>query len=70
LERWTAGMHHFVVFLNNDILFQKLSLQITFFHVFLPNTLRQVIRSYQNEGQPILILWRRNYFFYFSTVCI
>jgi hypothetical protein len=34
LERWTAGMHHIFVLLNNDILFHNLSLRITFFHDF------------------------------------
>jgi hypothetical protein len=34
LERWTVGMRHIVVFLNNDILFRQHSLRITFFHVF------------------------------------
>ena len=46
LERWTAGMHRIIVFLNNDILFQQPSLQNIFLHIFLRNNLLKTIPSY------------------------
>jgi len=46
LERWTAGMRHIIVFLNNDILFQQPSLQNIFLHIFLRNNLLNIIPSY------------------------
>jgi hypothetical protein len=48
LERWKAGMHHIVAFLNNDILLQQLSLWTTFFQVLLRNNLRKIIASCPN----------------------